>query len=672
MLGLTEHALSKATIHVLDTTLTLLHNSLTELDLSFAYIGYDGAVLMKKVIADQQSMLISLNLCGNAMGDPGAHLIAPSLSTNRTLTNVNLSNNAMSINGVIEVARAVIDNKVLVMLDLSNNVHHHLDLSTAVINEEKHGEDDEEEDRNETDNAAGADDEDGLWSPAKGIDRYLHMTGSQLFIKWHHDLQKRPVIWWNVPAHLPVMLSRSRNTTKVVKVGGMVRLARINLTKLYIQHPDYVNKPLVIRWRMRPGPMRNLEDVQRDIFRGERWSDNKINIEPYALINSYISFGWMLSMKHSRHEYLHHEEDVSKMYLTSQSFGEQVDYVSFTFIVHQPQKRGMLDLKAYVRLLRPNTKFHPAKEYMGVDWKHVTVYPLPSLIGSELYHVGGDADSNEEEPIAAQVRSFNDYRAWLDDPRLVGHDLLRGMTWLYRLPRGRITWEARLIVLAPDSHLLPPSSDEKKESKSGLAHNKGSDSSAALAIDDHGRPEDHALIDYEWCVSRHPDFEDCEVLSSHRCSELLASRHHDSVAEEDEEATNKAAAADGLLTPWKWNHFEVDLDHIEQTDVLLLSYKIVSSNPSQAKDLLKRCMVEVRNCQLYLRHDATEVSRWSIEDYNRLLPIFDDPRAVFQSLNPQEEYPGSEQRAREEADRWRPLFEANGIDCSDEYPSLTK
>lgn len=78
-LGLTQCYMNPASIHKLDNLIDLLKSSLTDLDLSFAYMGLKGAQLLSSVLADQECQVINLNLKGNVFGDPGAVLLSQGL-----------------------------------------------------------------------------------------------------------------------------------------------------------------------------------------------------------------------------------------------------------------------------------------------------------------------------------------------------------------------------------------------------------------------------------------------------------------------------------------------------------------------------------------------------------------------------------------------------------------
>ncbi len=105
VLSLSQHHLAKKTILALDTTLQLLEASLTDLDLSFAYMGYAGAQVLAEALGRLGCGLIRLGLKGNLLGDQGGALLITSLlhvctththaHANHSLTCLDLSSNCL-------------------------------------------------------------------------------------------------------------------------------------------------------------------------------------------------------------------------------------------------------------------------------------------------------------------------------------------------------------------------------------------------------------------------------------------------------------------------------------------------------------------------------------------------------------------------------------------------
>ena len=93
VLGLTDACLSKTSIDLLRVTLALGAASLTDLDLSFSFTGYSGAVLIRDALKSPDCQLIRLGLAGNTFADKGVETMLPGLLVNKTLTYLDLRSN---------------------------------------------------------------------------------------------------------------------------------------------------------------------------------------------------------------------------------------------------------------------------------------------------------------------------------------------------------------------------------------------------------------------------------------------------------------------------------------------------------------------------------------------------------------------------------------------------
>jgi hypothetical protein len=82
VLGLTEHPLSSHALREFELLLHRVSSTLTDLDLSFSYIGVHGAAILEKFLLDPQSQLVALRLKGNCLGDPGLQRIGQTLKVN--------------------------------------------------------------------------------------------------------------------------------------------------------------------------------------------------------------------------------------------------------------------------------------------------------------------------------------------------------------------------------------------------------------------------------------------------------------------------------------------------------------------------------------------------------------------------------------------------------------
>lgn len=79
VLGLTEYPFSSFAVKELELLLYSIQDTLTDLDLSFSYIGVHGAAMLETFLLNPHCQLISLRLKGNMLGDPGFKRIGQTL-----------------------------------------------------------------------------------------------------------------------------------------------------------------------------------------------------------------------------------------------------------------------------------------------------------------------------------------------------------------------------------------------------------------------------------------------------------------------------------------------------------------------------------------------------------------------------------------------------------------
>lgn len=118
-LGLTYRQLSKKTV------LGIMKNlkSLTALDLSYSFIGIHGIQVIAAALKIKgHSSLIQLNLCANAIGESGAHVLGLALETNKTLTDLNLGNNQLNDTAIRYLSSSLNLNQTLTKLNVSRNL----------------------------------------------------------------------------------------------------------------------------------------------------------------------------------------------------------------------------------------------------------------------------------------------------------------------------------------------------------------------------------------------------------------------------------------------------------------------------------------------------------------------------------------------------------------------
>ena len=127
--GLSYSHLSKNTVKLVEKVCVTACATLTELDLSFSYIGCSGAASIASLLKRKGCQLIHANLAGNAIGDYGLEIVSKSLNKNRTLTYLDIRSNNISDVGLHSLASALCTSRTMALVDIrcnhltSNSIH---------------------------------------------------------------------------------------------------------------------------------------------------------------------------------------------------------------------------------------------------------------------------------------------------------------------------------------------------------------------------------------------------------------------------------------------------------------------------------------------------------------------------------------------------------------------
>lgn len=507
-----------------------------------------------------------------------------------------------------------------------------------------------------------------------------------------------------------------KQSKKYCKVGRKVLLARINLLDLYFQYPQCLQQPFLLRWMMRPAPLRSLEEVQQDILQSLPFKRDQILEEPYALINGMVSFGWEMVVSHQRQEFLRTSDDISDEFFTRDIITSQehpfMTWSACSVCIKTPPEKGILELYATVGLFDPTARFHPSREHLGVEWKDLVAYPLSLPDG--WFHLGGDRPDRNSDVTQAEVHDY--YRHYTTHPSLLnatsaattgqshardGHgqtsshhhnsnhsgngnavfatsiDILRGFGWFYRTRRAKIVFEARLGLWERVRNEETDEADDEHQSYHNDA--KAEEDHVELTLDAEGHPVNRSLIfDYEWTVAVHPQHMDLEVRQRQTCSAHVrrsspippgaysgsSTATAAARAEENESVTSesisvpkeqregdKALAADSKdtaddadqeqdgsraqLAPWQWIRYEVEVDNLARTDVLLLTAQARVSGGTiskrEARALANQCLVRARNVQLFTY--LGDIAEYDHDMFNEIAPTLADPQMVYEGMH---------------------------------------
>jgi hypothetical protein len=82
VLGFTEYPLSPFAMKELELLLHTVQHTLTDLNLSFAYVGVAGAAMLETYLKETGCQLVALRLKGNLLGNPGFTRIGSTLKVN--------------------------------------------------------------------------------------------------------------------------------------------------------------------------------------------------------------------------------------------------------------------------------------------------------------------------------------------------------------------------------------------------------------------------------------------------------------------------------------------------------------------------------------------------------------------------------------------------------------
>lgn len=120
--GLTNAMLCKESIVNMGKIFKLSIATLTDIDLSFSYMGCYGALMLEEILSHKECQIVTLNISGNAIGDSGAQILSNSLVKNNTLTNLNVRSNNISDSGLMQFINVLKNkNRILTVIDFSGN-----------------------------------------------------------------------------------------------------------------------------------------------------------------------------------------------------------------------------------------------------------------------------------------------------------------------------------------------------------------------------------------------------------------------------------------------------------------------------------------------------------------------------------------------------------------------
>lgn len=122
VLGLVNSTLSRISLKLLEDTLELATATLTDLDLSFSFIGYRGMEAIKNAMSrPERSQIVRLGLKGNAFTNSMVPLLGSVVRHSTTLTFLDISHNQITGGGLLDLTEHMRHNFILSVLCITGN-----------------------------------------------------------------------------------------------------------------------------------------------------------------------------------------------------------------------------------------------------------------------------------------------------------------------------------------------------------------------------------------------------------------------------------------------------------------------------------------------------------------------------------------------------------------------
>ena len=312
---------------------------------------------------------------------------------------------------------------------------------------------------------------------------------------------------------------------------------------------------------------------------------------------------------------------------------------------------------------------------LGVEIIMTNIATLPI---QEDYFLGGDSlaghrDEGREIADELQYMLEESYFPELQYDELKYHQILRCITWRWNAcNRVRLKWQSKLNV----AKVCKDGTEEDmyiygNEDIKGSIMNRTSDF-RLCDIDENEfdklRPRKFQLLQYEWAVSVHTKTGRRRIVKNIRCDGFPGSAIiRDQVDpwdphladkllshEEDEDAygemMNNPPISDPLL-PWTWKSFEVEIDHLLPDDIIILSAKLLSDDPRDAADIVENCTVKARDFSAFMM--VGNISYYSDDELNEIIPMYRDPLTVYQCYYTTEEVDEEREESNDNIlDKW--------------------
>lgn len=130
VLGLMYSQISKPSLTKLEELLQLNLNTLTDLDLSFSYLGSAGVDVISTFLKESEHSLVRLGLAGNCLHDKGFSSIMRAVTHSETIAFIDMRSNDITNDGLPALPQCLIHNCIISNVNLAGNAE--ISLSNTI------------------------------------------------------------------------------------------------------------------------------------------------------------------------------------------------------------------------------------------------------------------------------------------------------------------------------------------------------------------------------------------------------------------------------------------------------------------------------------------------------------------------------------------------------------
>lgn len=627
--ALRNSQLSRRSVELLETTLELTSSTLTDLDLSFSYIGFIGAQVLQRTLDLPSCQLIRLGLMGNSISDRGASLICKSLQRNNTLVYLDLRSNGLSSTlllgdrpgGLVEALCGTLrgsngkkkEGNKLLPEGSATSVLAFLDLRGNDISE---------------------------WA-AVSLQQRLRDAGSILQIKWsdYETVPTRNIGPGTIPSvNTGELLYEYTNQMKVKgQLNKPIKLFSIDLTNLNLRYAYQYGHPLFIQWQWRPYSefTSSINDAITQMLQHNHPSSTS---SAYLGLHSQYSVSWEVRISYNSKDLFSSKKKIlgSNSGLTRKigSQDSSLEWVCSSTVVYDLPLKGVIDI--YVTVSDDeNSKFSGLDTVVtkaggqgGVKetavlslegtFLKVSHLPLqkPILLGGDTSLWGGKLNT---------ITSSFSLSEALQHQELKQKALLRAFRWTYTAPNSHnkkplefcLNWESKLTLSGAHALLVNKGLVGELQSIENNPHAIPRAEQATGKL-----PPQHRSLGYDWEVVSYGTGGMVRVICGGQC---LGTPIGDS--EFRAEGEENVSAAETIAQGWSWHRYGVvipadTVNSLQVDDVILVTAVPTSQQINYPPTLLQRCSVVARDFNVVVPPQEGELTEEGMTgDLTRKVPL---------------------------------------------------